>query len=160
MCRNCRRSELSQLELKVLSQNGQEDGEAQRIEADQLEESSMGDRARLLVGENEEVGEMDTSLTSDITTENIVISNPMESMNNDSTGSPDKRINSRLDTNTADVASVDTADEVSRINVGGEIEETESNSTETKSQSKLCSLWISVKKLTNHCIKDMAFFMW
>ena len=160
MCRNCRRSELSQLELKVLSQNRQEDGEAQRIEADQLEESSMGDRARLLVGENEEVGEMDTSLTSDITTENIVISNPMESMNNDSTGSPNKRINSRLDTNTADVASVDTADEVSRINVGGEIEETESNSTETKSQSKLCSLWISVKKLTNHCIKDMAFFMW
>ena len=124
------------------------------------EESSMGDRARLLVDENEEVGEMDTSLTSDITTENIVISNPMESMSNDSTGSPDNKVNCTLDINTADVASVDTANEVSRINVGGELEEMELNSTAPKRQSKFSSLWTSVKEWARHFVKDVAFFMW
>ena len=132
----------------------------ERDDHNQPEESSMGDRARLLVDENEEVGEMDTSLTSDITTENVVISNPMESMNNGITGSPDNRVNSKVDTNTADVASVDTTDEVSRISVGGELEEMELNSTDTKSQSRLSSLWTSVKDWAKHFIKDVAFFMW
>ena len=109
--------------------------------------------------DNEEVGEMYTSLTSDIVTESIVISNPMESVNNDSTISPDE-VNSRLDTNTADVSNVGTTDEVSRSSVGGELEEMELNSTETKRQSKLSSLWMSVKKWAKHFVKDMAFFMW
>ena len=135
------------------------DGEAQRIEADQLEESSKGDRARLLVDENEEVGEMDTSLTADIITENVVISNPMESMNNESTISPD-RVNSKLNTNTADVASVSTTAEVSRIRLDGEAEDLELNSTEEIRQPRLYSLWISVKNWARHFVKDVALFLW
>ena len=131
----------------------------QRIEPDQLEESSMGDRAGLLVDETEEVGEMDTSLTSDTTTKNVVISNPMESMNNDGTGSPD-RVNSRLDTNTADVISLVNANEVSRIRVDEEMEELGLSSMETKRQSKLNSLWMSVKDWAKHFVKDAAFFLW
>jgi len=130
------------------------EGETQRDKPDQPEESDMrGDRTRLLVEDNEE--------TSDLTTENIVISNPIENMSNNNASSPGNRVSDSCDTIIADVTSVNPSlDGESRV----EVEEVELKrlhpDTKVKRQSKLGSLWMSVKKWAKTFIKDMAFLMW
>jgi len=112
------------------------------------------------VEEYEEVGEMNTLLTSDLTTENIVISNPIETMNNNSTGSPGNRVSDSCDTIISEGASVNAS---LKERAAEETEEVELNrlqpDTEVKRQSKLGSLWMSVKKWAKKIKKDVAFFM-
>lgn len=156
-CRNRKRSEINQMELKLLQKKLGEN-EAVSSEGDVNSEaqdpSLVDDTTRLL--EEDEAEE-----PSPLSTENVVISNPIVSMEDSNESHVNGHVRtSALSTSSSDVNGTPT-------DVGGEVEvhsvsveRTRSQSTvEVVRQSKWRSLQFKVKKSLRNFLVDVVFFM-
>jgi len=157
-CRNRKRSEINQLELMLL-QNKLEEKEALvtpegNVNSEVEDPSLADDRTRLL--EEEEAEE-----PSEWSTENVVISNPIVSIEDGSESHLNGCVRTRvLSTSSNGIGSI--------VDVGGEVEVQEVSVEGTRSQlteevllpSKWQRLWLYVKKSLRNFFVDLAFFMW
>ena len=145
------------MELELLQdklQDGSKTSSMERndVNGDYAKELDVDDRTRLLE-EADDVEEAETSLMNGVETENVVISNPLETLEEHQTGSIDEQSNA---SRSADICMVEVG------GVKGGVEDGISRqpvTAERKRLSKLKSLQQSLKKSVRSSLSDVAFFM-
>ena len=127
------------------------------VNDDYAKELDVDDRTRLLE-EAYDVEEAETSLTIGVPTENVVISNPLETLSDNSedhqTGSIDEQSNG---SRSADICMIEVG------GVKGGVEDGISRqqvTAERKRLSKLKSLQQSLNESVRSSLSDVALFMW